>query len=253
MNITNQTKLIFLALFVFSLIFTASILAQDVPEEARKHLARGQAAVEIAKTNSDFEEAVSEFNKAIELAPDWSEAYYQLGVLQDKLGKYDDACKNLKRCLELAPNADNYAKVQELYYKVEYKRDKGNKKKEIITILTSHTYKKKGGNNGGVCVIQDLIKKGEEIKAYIHCMEHNKDEWSHTVPVEFDGSVLKFTYRYYGCNMSPNLKNYPCEWEVKVELTVISTSPLLLKGKELWNRKFNSEYKETYDIEWEFR
>lgn len=241
-----------IVVLTISVLLISVVNVGAVSEDARRHLTRGQAAAEMAKTNSDFEEALSEFRKAIELAPEWPDAYYQLGVLQDKLGKYDDAYNNLKRCLQLAPKASNARQVQELIYKIEYKRDKANQKKVIIDALTGPAaITKKGGSPGGICVVKNFIQEGKDIKANIWCMV---SAYNQTVPVEFDGSVLKFKYFYYGCpNMPTSYKSYPCPWEVSVVAEVIATSPLRLKIKEDWNRQFNGDYRQSYEGEWEFK
>jgi tetratricopeptide (TPR) repeat protein len=229
---------------------TSRVFGQDVPAEARRHFVRGQTATQMAKTDAEFEEALDEFGKAIELAPNWPDPYYQLGLLQDKLGKYDEALTNLKRYLTLAPPSANTVQVQELYYKIEYKRDRANQTKAIIDALTTGIIHRKGGSTGGVCRVDKFIRVGREIKASIWCMVSS---YNQTVPVEFDGSVLKFRYIYYGCPNAPGLKNYPCRWEVSIEAKVVATSPLRLKTKETWVRKFASDYSEYYEGEWEFQ
>ena len=178
---------------------------------------------------------------------------YQLGILQDKLGKYDDAYNNLKRCLQLSPKASNAGQVQELIYKIEYKRDKANKKKAIIDALTGGTILRKGGSPGGVCVVKKFIQIGEELKANVWCMV---SDYNQTVTVDFDGSVLKFKYTYYGCPYLPTskFKDSPCPWDVSITAEVISTSPLRLKVKEDWIRKFNTDHRESFhEGEWEFK
>jgi hypothetical protein len=249
-EIMKKTKAIYLvAVLAVSALLLTAVNAQTVLEEARRHMARGQAAVEMAKSPADLEDAVMEFQKAIELAPDWPDAYYQLGVLQDKLGKYDDAWNNLKRCLQLAPQASNAGQIQELIYKIEYKRDKVNHKKAIINALTGGTIQRKGNSGGGACAVKNFIQVGEDIKANIWCLV---SAYNQTVPVEFDGSVLKFKYTYYGCPQAPLLKQFPCPWEVSVVGEVIATSPLRLKVKENWENKFGGDYKPSYELEWEF-
>jgi tetratricopeptide (TPR) repeat protein len=71
---------------------------------------RGQAAVELAKTNADLEDAVKEFQKAIDITPGWPDPYYQLGMVQSRLGRLDDALKSLKKYLQIAPNAKDAQK-----------------------------------------------------------------------------------------------------------------------------------------------
>jgi len=46
--------------------------------------------------------------------------------------------------------------------------------------------------------------------------------------------------------------SYPCSWEVRIEARVISTSPLRLKITEKCLRKFNEQYEQTFEGEWEF-
>lgn len=58
--------------------------APAVPTEARRHLARAQGAIELAKQPEDMHLAIEEMEKALRLAPWWAEGYYNLGVVQDK-------------------------------------------------------------------------------------------------------------------------------------------------------------------------
>jgi tetratricopeptide (TPR) repeat protein len=76
--------------------------AQNISDEAMHHFDRGQAAVEMAKSPTDYEDAIKEFEKAATLAPDWPDVYYNLGLIQEKLRKYDDAIKNLTKYLEFS-------------------------------------------------------------------------------------------------------------------------------------------------------
>lgn len=224
---------------------------QTVPEEARRHMTRGLTAAEMAKTKSDFEGALSEFRIAIELAPEWPDAYYQLGALQDKLGKHDEAYNNLKRFLQLAPKECNTEQVQELIYKIEYKRDKAHKRKLIIDALNGSTIHKKGTTGGGACFVEKFIQVGDELKASIWCMV---SEYNQIVPVEFDGSALKFKYTYYGCqHMPPTYTWFPCPWEVSVAADSINNIRLHFKVKEEWSRQFNGDYREVKEGEWDIQ
>jgi len=105
---------------------TASWGQQAVPEEARRHMIRGQAAVEAAKSPQDYQDALTEFDQAKVLAPDWPDAYYNLGMIHEKIGNYDEAIDNLKKYLELLPNAEDAAQVGDIIYKLEYKRERSN-------------------------------------------------------------------------------------------------------------------------------
>lgn len=98
--------------------------AQNISDEAMHHFDRGQAAVEMAKSPTDYEDAIKEFEKAATLAPDWPDVYYNLGLIQEKLRKYDDAIKNLTKYLELSPNASDVREVKRFIAEIEYKMEK---------------------------------------------------------------------------------------------------------------------------------
>lgn len=101
--------------------------AQVVSDAARRHMDRGQAALEMAKSTADLDDAVRELQKAVELAPDWADPYYSLGMLQNRLERFDDALKNLARYLQLAPNAGGAQEVKQLINKIEYRKEKTEK------------------------------------------------------------------------------------------------------------------------------
>ncbi len=98
-----------------------------VTEEAERYLARGRAAFKAAKNPKDYEEAVAEFKKAARIAPWLGEAYYNLGVVQDKAGQYAEAIRNLKLYLLAAPNAPDAKEVKSLIFEVEYRQEKAGK------------------------------------------------------------------------------------------------------------------------------
>ena len=98
--------------------------AQNVPEEARRHMARGIAAIEMAKSAGDYVLAALEFEKAAKLAPDWPDVYYSLGSVQTKMGDPASAVKSYQRYLQLAPRSPDAEKVRQEIYKLEYLHDR---------------------------------------------------------------------------------------------------------------------------------
>jgi len=104
--------------------WVSAALAGTVSEEAQRYMARGIAAVEMAKSPGDYALAVKEFEQAARLAPDWPVIYYNLGSVQSKIGDYASAMKSYQRYLELAPRSPDAAKVQEEIFKLEYRRDR---------------------------------------------------------------------------------------------------------------------------------
>jgi len=108
---------------VILLAWVSVTRADTVPEEAQRYMARGMAAVEMAKTPQDYERAVREFEQAAKLAPNWPDVYFNLGSVQAKAGNYGEAMRHYKRYLVLAPNAPDAAKVREEIYKLEYRAE----------------------------------------------------------------------------------------------------------------------------------
>jgi len=101
--------------------------APTVPKEAERFMARGAAAVNSAKDANDFKDAVAEFEKATLAAPWLANAYYNLGVAQDKAGLYGEAMRSLKLYLLAAPNAPDANSVEKLVYEIEYRQEKAAK------------------------------------------------------------------------------------------------------------------------------
>ena len=98
--------------------------AATVSNEAQRYMARGMAAVEMAKSASDYALAVKEFEQAAKLAPDWPDIYYNLGSVQSKAGDITSAIKSFQRYLDLAPKSPDAAKVRDEIFKLEYRLER---------------------------------------------------------------------------------------------------------------------------------
>jgi len=122
----REMKAHFIILLILLMSFPVHAFGQGIPEEARRYMARGMAAVEMAKSAGDYELAAKEFEQAAKLAPDWPEVYYNLGLVQSKAGDITSAMKSLQRYLDLAPGSPDAAKVREEISKLEYQRDRGS-------------------------------------------------------------------------------------------------------------------------------
>ena len=95
--------------------------AQNVSDEALRHFNRGTTAVERAKSPAGYEYAIKEFKKATRLAPSWPDAYYNLGIIQEKIGRYANAIRNLRKYIKLSPNAKEAGKIKKFITKIEHK------------------------------------------------------------------------------------------------------------------------------------
>ena len=71
-----------------------------------------------------YQKAIVFLKEAIALNPEFSEAYYNLGVSYERLGEYKDSIKYLNEALKLSPdNANAYYALGYVYYqKKKYKQ-----------------------------------------------------------------------------------------------------------------------------------
>jgi len=118
------------------LFVVTTTYAQDCNNEnAQRYSARAKMAIKDAKTDADFLNAVAEFKKALQYAPDCPDIYYNIAFCSDKsassglltdIGNYSEAIKYYKKYLELKPKAPNKQEVQTRIYELEYLYDKLN-------------------------------------------------------------------------------------------------------------------------------
>lgn len=101
--------------------------ATGTQEDARRHLVRGVAAIEIAKSADDLALAADEFRKATEIAPEMAPAWYNLGSVQAKTGQVDEAIASYRRYLALSPDAADAQKVADEIIKLEFRQERVSK------------------------------------------------------------------------------------------------------------------------------
>lgn len=102
---------------------TLPALADEGVADARRHMVRGIAAIEMAKNSGELTLAADEFRRATELDPTISSAWYNLGSVQAKLEKFDEAIQSYKRYLLLVPKAEDAQKVQDEIIKLEFRQE----------------------------------------------------------------------------------------------------------------------------------
>jgi len=192
-------------IYSFLLICLATnVAAQNVSEEAKRYFARGVAAVEMAKSPSDYESAIKEFGQAVNLAPNWPDVYYNLGLVQEKAEKYGDAVISLRQYLKLAPTAGDIEEVKVLIAKNEYKNEKLLKENEkFLSVIGTWGFKNTEAEPTYKNIT--LTQNGEKIE-----YKTNNGQELETNEVFFDGTNMKFKYRWYD--------SFPKEWEVIVKM-----------------------------------
>lgn len=103
-----------------------AVAEQAVSEEAHRYFTRGLAAVEMARSISDFEAAAREMENAKRAAPQWPDVYYNLGLIYEKTGNYQAAIDNMHAYLEIAPGAADAAQVREAIYRWQYLQERND-------------------------------------------------------------------------------------------------------------------------------
>ena len=94
-----------------------------VPEEAERRMVRGAAAFKGAKSTADYRAAAREVEQATLAAPWYGDAYFNLGVAQDKAEDYESALRSLKLAQMASPGSKQ---IRDLIYEVEYRKEKAH-------------------------------------------------------------------------------------------------------------------------------
>jgi hypothetical protein len=102
----------------------------EVPAEAKRHMSRGVAAVEDAKTSDDFKDACDEFRQATTLAPWLANGYRNLAIAQDKARMYNESLASLRLYFLTKPSPSDVDWAEALKSKVEYRKEKAGKEAE---------------------------------------------------------------------------------------------------------------------------
>ncbi|MBN2019237.1 MAG: HEAT repeat domain-containing protein [Sedimentisphaerales bacterium] len=184
--------------------------APAVPKEAERFMTRGAVALKNAKDADDFNDAVTEFEKVTLAAPWLADAYSNLGVVQDKAGRYEPAIRSLKLYLLAAPAAADRNAVEKLIYEIEYKQEKAKEKVET----ERREQERYGWISGRWALTEKLdctrfdmhmtlnprtvefIKSGDIVEAYVEgdrtkplglrCLVSDRVRWQRNSPDQFE-------------------------------------------------------------------
>lgn len=93
--------------------------APALPEEAERNMARGTVFAQKASDLTGYKKAIAEFESASNEAPWLGLAYYNLGVMQERAGLFNEAIQSLRFYLMAAPEAKNTREVKNKIYALE--------------------------------------------------------------------------------------------------------------------------------------
>lgn len=218
-------RLIFL-LGVFSAI-TINVVAQEIPEEARKHLIRGKTAFEIAKQPNDFVLAIEEFNQAIALAPNWDEPYLQLGKVYEKTKQYTEAITSLKTFISLTQDNTKASEAQEKIYELEFLAEQTLTNESIVNILCEgfSSWEMSGNQLYWPYYAATKFEKTSNNSVQLKKTIYGNDGgvfFSVDVNLNITGPVLKFTTYCDQCTPS-------CPYNISNEIEFVSKKEIIYR------------------------
>jgi tetratricopeptide (TPR) repeat protein len=110
-----------------------------IPPDAEKFSNRAESMFKSAKSETDFANAVKEYEKALLLAPWVADYYYNLGVTYEKAAKPQEAKRNFEYYLLAAPNAKDASTIRKHIAALEDEIKPGDKdkKRDELLLLTA--------------------------------------------------------------------------------------------------------------------
>lgn len=129
-------------------------------EDAKRHMARGQAAIKAAKTQEDWAEAVKEYEKAVYFVPWYADAYYNLGIARDKAGQHDGAIWALRMYLMAKPLAEDSEQVKNLIFEIEYRQEKAANEISEKARLEQEKARRPAAKLGGTWIAEYSMETG---------------------------------------------------------------------------------------------
>jgi tetratricopeptide (TPR) repeat protein len=203
-------------------VLVSVTLAGTVSEEARRFMVQGVAAVEMAKSPADYEDAISKFEKAKSLAPDWPYVYYNLGLVQEKAGKYGDAVTTLKQYLRLTPNAKDAAMVRNLITKLEYKAENTLTTKDYAQIFVSLANKNlwniTGDCSPGSIFFSDPVIVKDDFVSVIGAALYYRNPNKVYKVIRIEGNKIKYNWTLDICNPDSFPGGCPAEIINEIEI-----------------------------------
>jgi ankyrin repeat protein len=221
----KKNIVLFILIFI-SFYSTSLVFGQEVSDEAQRHSDRGVAAIDI----KDFEAAIKEFEEAVKLAPDWPDAFYNLGAAQEGAEKYRDAVRSYTEYLRLAPNADDAEDIKSLINTLEFKAEQVLTIPDIVDTLVSCNEKggwqefdsdsgilKPLGANGGLGLditrVDDRsVKVLTERRRYL-----DREEYSYST-LSVTGPVIAYTHKLFMLNNKTKELDYKAYADIEIEV-----------------------------------
>lgn len=99
--------------------------APPIPEDAKVSASVAARLAGQATSPAEMDQAISEYRRAIQLAPWWADLHYNLALVREKRGDYWLAATDLKAFLLAAPTTREAAAVRTKIYELEFRAKAG--------------------------------------------------------------------------------------------------------------------------------
>jgi tetratricopeptide (TPR) repeat protein len=94
----------FIVFFILTILIGCATSDETIETNEAALFAEGQALLEVGQQNGDIDRAIANFSKAIEIDPDYAEAYHQRGRAYYYKGQFDKALSDYNKVLEIYRN-----------------------------------------------------------------------------------------------------------------------------------------------------
>jgi tetratricopeptide (TPR) repeat protein len=238
-----KTK-IFLSCLLFSLFIFTSTIASGI--EAQKHF---DQAVKLL-LSKNYEGAVAEFTKAVELNPKFDRAYTNRGIAWMEMGEYDRAIDDYDKAIELNPKQfQAYGNRGNAWrYKGDFNRAIADHTKAIeLNSNEARSYNNRGAT---------WVNKGDFERAIVDFTKAIELEPKYAMPYYNRGNVL-----YCSVNLKGAIPDYhkalennyqPRNYPYLMLLITLQKMRMPQKEYEAYQREFRNfvAYNRTYDSIW---
>lgn len=221
---------------ILAFILCQNAFGQTVPEEARRHLARGMAAVEMANSPEELGPALEEFQEGARLAPDWPALRYHLGLVHEKMGNLQESIASFREYLRLAPDAPDAAQIQETIYKLEYRAEQTLTVPVIIDVLVSlsdeTSWQRTGDCSPNLIQFKNAHPK-EDGRVSVRTGFFLFGEGDTRQTLQVRGPIFEYSFIANTCPAGAHQRDSDCFGEAAITVNVVSKNLVKSKQKPL--------------------
>ena len=160
------------------------------PQNANYHYVLGQLLEDWTELEGAWEKASQEFTSAIELDPSYIEAWYNRGLLYEKLGDLEKACEDFKQVVSRAPafHAAHH-NLGVLYMKRQHWEDAERVFEEILEVESREP-------DAHYHLAEIYLNLYGDVDRAIHCLQYAIERDPEHLDARFELGLLYAKHRY---------------------------------------------------------